>query len=235
MVPTAERLALYRPVYAPDLPGFGRSVTSKQVLSVPQLADVLAAWMRCVGIERAAFIGNSLGCQVIANLALRHPATIERAVLVGPTLDPHASALGDIWRLLCDSNCEPLSFLPILLEDCRRAGLRRTIATFRHALADHTERKYVQMRVPMLVVRGQRDPIVPQRWAEELTRSLPNAQLRVIPRVGHAVNFTAPDVLVRTIRPFLEASSPLVDPGSERETYRWPDHMHWREVAAPPH
>src|SRR5262245_40295657 len=32
MVPTAERLAVYRPVYAPDLPGFGRSDTPIQAL-----------------------------------------------------------------------------------------------------------------------------------------------------------------------------------------------------------
>jgi 2-hydroxy-6-oxonona-2,4-dienedioate hydrolase len=41
-------------------------------------------------IHRAAFLGNSFGCQVIAELAVRHAAIVERAVLVGPMIDAAA-------------------------------------------------------------------------------------------------------------------------------------------------
>ena len=44
---------------------------------------------------------------------------------------------------------------------------------FRYALEDRIEKKLSHVHVPSLVVRGGRDPIVPQHWAEEVARLLP--------------------------------------------------------------
>ena len=56
---------------------------------------------------------------------------------------------------------------------------------------------------PTLVVRGGNDPLVPQRWAEELVRRLPRGELRVLPGLGHTINYTAPREFVAALRPFL--------------------------------
>src|SRR5436190_2195210 len=64
MLPLAERLADHAHVYAPDLPGFGKSDHPERPLDIAGLADGLAAWMHVTGIPRAALIGNSMGCQV---------------------------------------------------------------------------------------------------------------------------------------------------------------------------
>ncbi len=63
MLPAARALAPHYRVYAPDLPGFGRSSKPRQALTVPELADALAAWMGRVGIGRAALIGNSMAAR----------------------------------------------------------------------------------------------------------------------------------------------------------------------------
>jgi len=88
MLPTAEGLAPDYHVYMLDLPGFGDSGKPSRVLDVPELADALAAWMEATGLTRVALLGNSFGCQVIADLAARHPEQVERAVLQGPTTPP---------------------------------------------------------------------------------------------------------------------------------------------------
>src|SRR5215211_1650901 len=44
MVPIAELLAPYHRVYAPDLPGFGKSEKPTHALSVVELTDALAEW-----------------------------------------------------------------------------------------------------------------------------------------------------------------------------------------------
>src|SRR5688572_10974991 len=62
-----------RPVYAPDLPGFGLSDPPVTVLSVPELADALRQWMLDHGIAPAALVASSSGCQVAIDLASRHP------------------------------------------------------------------------------------------------------------------------------------------------------------------
>ncbi|GAC1343243.1 MAG: hypothetical protein NVSMB27_02990 [Ktedonobacteraceae bacterium] len=149
-------------------------------------------------------MGNSLGCQIIIIVALRSPERITHAVLVGPTMDPRARTLPlAALRLLLDARGEPLSYLPVLLREYLAAGLPRTIRTLEYAFADCMEEHLPQVQVPTLIVRGSRDPIVSQDWAEEVTRLLPNGQLVVIHGVGHAVNFNAPEQLVQSTRSFL--------------------------------
>lgn len=64
------------------------------------------------------------------------------------------------------------------------------------------------IRAPTLGVRGARDPIVPQRWAEEAARLLPRGRLVVIPGAAHSITFHAPLELTRVIRPFLLEAGP---------------------------
>ena len=58
--------------------------------NVDGLADALAGWLCANGLRDAILIGNSLGCQMIAALALRHPELVARAALIGSTVDPAA-------------------------------------------------------------------------------------------------------------------------------------------------
>lgn len=204
MVPLAERLAPYYRVYAPDLPGFGLSDKPRQALDVPELADSLAAWMEAVGLGRATLLGNSFGCQIIAEFAVRYPRRIERAVLQGPTIDPKArSALRQIVRWQLDTPREPPSQALIMLRDYIDCGIRRLVRTFRYSLEDRIEEKLPRINVPTLVVRGGRDLVVPQRWAEEATGLLPMGRLVVVPGAGHTVNYNSPLELARVVRLFL--------------------------------
>jgi pimeloyl-ACP methyl ester carboxylesterase len=204
LVPTAERLAPFHAVYAPDLPGFGKSSKPRRVLSVPEMADVLAAWMEVSGLSRAVLVGNSMGCQVIADLAARYPDRVERAVLTSPSFASGARSPGiEAWRLLLDLPRESFSLLPIGFRDYARAGLFRAWRTLRYGLADPIEERLPLLQTPTLVVRGSRDPIVSQHWAEEVTRLLPDGRLAVIPGGPHALNYSRAPALVALIREFL--------------------------------
>lgn len=211
MVPTARQLVPHRAVYAPDLPGFGKSEKPSAPLDIPALADALLAWMDAFGLQRAVMLGNSMGCQIIAELALRAPTRLAAAVLVGPTMDRKAlSMLGQAWRLLRDGPHEPLSSILTQGSDYVRFGFRRTLRTLRYALADRIEQKLPHMRMPTLVIRGEHDPIAPQRWAEELERLLPHGELLVIPNAPHALNYVTPGPLVRATLAFL-ANHPEIE------------------------
>jgi 2-hydroxy-6-oxonona-2,4-dienedioate hydrolase len=204
MAPLAERLAPDFPVYTPDLPGFGDSEGPRYVLDVRQLADALADWMENMGLERAALVGNSLGCQMIADLAVRYPERVESAVLNGPTIDPeNRTAVRQISRLMLDGLREKTSLALVHLRDYAKAGPRRAFRTYQHMMEDRIEDKLPRMRMPTMIVRGGRDPVVPQRWAEEATALLPDGRLRVIPGSAHATNWDAPLEFARVIRPFL--------------------------------
>lgn len=204
MVPIAERLAPYHRVYALDFPGFGRSDKPHHIYSIAEMAEVLCRWMDRIGVANAVLLGNSLGCQIIAEAAVRNPGRVIRAILVGPTVDPGAHGLfRNGWRLMRDLRRESLSSILTQGRDYLRSGPRRTVRTFQAALSDRIETKLPRMKMPTLIARGEYDPIVPQRWAEEAVRLLPDGRLAVLPGAPHAANFDAPDELAEIVLDFL--------------------------------
>jgi len=207
MIPTAELLAPDYRVYAPDFPGYGESEKPEHILELPELTDVLCRWMDAVGIERATMLGNSFGCQIIAEFAVRYPERIERAILQGPTIDRHARNFPEqFWRFILDSPNERPSQTLVMSYDYWLAGLPRIVRTIQMALEDPIEEKLPYVRVPTLVVRGKEDPIVPQQWAEEVVNLLPNGKLVVIPGAAHTINYSAPLELVRVTQAFINAT-----------------------------
>jgi pimeloyl-ACP methyl ester carboxylesterase len=204
MVPTAERLAVHFRVFAPDLPGFGHSEKPRRILCVPELADALGAWMNAMGLQRAALVGNSLGCQIAVDLAVRRPELVQALVLAGPTIDRHArTASTQIVRWFRDWPGERPSLALAHLRDFAHAGLRRSLGTFRCTLADRIEHKLPLVRARTLVVRGTRDTIVPQSWAEEVARLLPDGELVLIPGGPHCVNYSTPGPFSEIVTSFL--------------------------------
>jgi 2-hydroxy-6-oxonona-2,4-dienedioate hydrolase len=200
MLPIAELLAPHLAVRAPDPPGFGGSDKPRRPLDVPELAEALAAWIEAAGIGRPALVGNSFGCQVIVELAARHPDQVACAVLQGPTMDAAARSLPrQTWRWLRDTARErpdPRA----RLRDYRDAGLRRVLATYRLALRDRIEDKLPGVAAPTLVVRGPDDPIVSQAWAETVAGLLPAGELVVTDSGAH----TLIGQLVEVALPFLQ-------------------------------
>jgi len=208
MMPTAERLIDYARVYVPDLPGFGQSEKPPQALTVAELADYLACWLDAMNITCAVFVGNSFGTQIIVELAMRFPSRVGKAVLIAPTVDRHARSFSrQLMRLLLDATREPLSLTPLAVSDYFRTGIRRAARTLRYAIADRIEEKLPRLSIPLLVVRGVRDPIVPQRWAEETARLSTCARLVVLPQAAHAVNYSSPEELARLVMSFANESS----------------------------
>jgi 2-hydroxy-6-oxonona-2,4-dienedioate hydrolase len=203
LMPTARLLAASGPVYLPDLPGFGKSGKPATVLTISELADSLAEWLEAHRIEAPVLIGNSLGAQVIADLATRYPHRLDRAVLVAPTVDPQARrVLTQALRLLADIPREPVALYRIAVGDYFRAGFGRVLKTLRYALEHPISGKLPLVRCPVLVVRGGRDPIVPQGWVEEVARLIPGARLVTHHAAAHAVNFNSPEWLAEEILKF---------------------------------
>jgi 2-hydroxy-6-oxonona-2,4-dienedioate hydrolase len=204
MVPTGMGLAPYFRVYAPDLPGFGRSQKPRRPLDVAGLADSLAAWMDAADLEHPALVANSSGCQFAVDFASRYPERCGPLVLLGPTLDTrHHRTPKQVVRWLADGVREPPSLSVIMAQDYRTFGLLRALRSVRSARKDVPEQKLPHVRTPVLVVRGAKDRILPRTRAEALVQSLPQGRLEEVPGAGHTLNFNAPEAVVKLIRRYL--------------------------------
>jgi 2-hydroxy-6-oxonona-2,4-dienedioate hydrolase len=208
MMPVARELARDYRVYVPDLPGFGGSGHPEEGLDMTGLADALAAWMTALGIARATLLGNSQGCQVIGQLAVRHHALVDRLVLQGPTCPPEErNWLWQFIRWRQNGPYNPRSLDPVTWGEYKKSGYLRVLRTFQHALNDRLEDHVHKIAVPTAVVRGEHDPICRQGWARRLVSLLPNGRLMEIPGVAHTLCYTAPTELAEVTRNFLRDSA----------------------------
>jgi 2-hydroxy-6-oxonona-2,4-dienedioate hydrolase len=203
MTPLACAWAAGHPVYAPDLPGHGRSQKPEHVLNVRELAEALRCWLHIVGIGRAVFVGNSMGCQILVELADLDSGCMLAAALLGPTMDQTAkSRLSHVLRLLKDQFREPPSLVPLQAFDYLGNGPIRTIITFTKAVKHDMLARASRLQAPCLVLRGEHDEIVSQRWVEELASRLPKASVQTIRGAGHALNYNSAPVIAPLIIEF---------------------------------
>jgi 2-hydroxy-6-oxonona-2,4-dienedioate hydrolase len=142
MIPTARELTTDFRVYVPELPGFGDSGKPQEVLKITELADWLADWMAAIGPSRGSLLGNSFGCQVIADLAARYPDRVEHAVLQGPTTPPdERSWFWQFIRWRQNQRYNPSSLGDVTNDDHKKCGFRRMYWSFQQQLTDRIEDK----------------------------------------------------------------------------------------------
>lgn len=211
-MPAATLLSASHAVFAPDLPGSGRSGKPRRALGLRELADVLASTMDALGLDHAAVLGVSYGCQITIDLAVHHPEKVAAAVLVAPTMDPTMGPIEHFVRLLMDAPREPLSLMPVVARDYLDFGVPRALATLNEAMDDEVLHEATQIAVPTMVIRGDRDPIVSDAWARRLTAVLPDGRLEVIPGAAHATNFNSPQRVVELVEAFLRDEAPVTNP-----------------------
>ena len=74
-----------------DLPGYGKSPPLPYRTTIPAYADLLADFVEGVTDGPVVLVGHSMGGMTGLTLALRHPALIERMVLIDPTISGRLS------------------------------------------------------------------------------------------------------------------------------------------------
>lgn len=209
LMPTAVRLAPRRTAIAPDMPGTGRSSRRGMRTDLAGQVRLLVGWMDAVGLRRAPFVANSFGCQVLVELARRHPERVSAVVLVGPTVDRHARSVPrQVLGLALGAFREPLGLLALIALDYPPFLLRGGLREAETAVEDPLERRLAGVRAPALVVRGEHDTLVSPEWAEEVARGLPHGALRVVTGAAHAVNHSHGAELAALVADLLDTVEP---------------------------
>jgi pimeloyl-ACP methyl ester carboxylesterase len=204
MLPLARELSASYRVLVPELPGQGKSEPRPGLRSVRELADAFGEWIEAAELETPAVVANSLGCQVVTELAVREPSRVGPLVLVGPTVDPaRRRGRHQLFAALRDSAREPLQLVAIAAADDLGVGIRRLVATARAALDDRIEDRLPLVQQSAIVVRGGADEFVSAAWAEQVVSLLPDARLVVVPGEPHAVHFTQPATVASIVRELL--------------------------------
>jgi pimeloyl-ACP methyl ester carboxylesterase len=236
--PVIEPLALHNTVVAPDFPGHGESAPGGGDYSLGSLASGLRDLMIALGHERATLVGHSLGGGVALQFAYQFPEMVERLVLVssgglGPevgailraTAAPGSAVVGRLTGALGKIGLRPNADLAevgrayaSLADTDRRKAFLSTL----HAVVDTDgqrvaalDRLYLAENLPVLIIWGERDPIIPVEHGRAAHAQLPGSRLEVFPDAGHIPMLESPGRFAAVLQRFLDETEPAEFDGAE--------------------
>jgi pimeloyl-ACP methyl ester carboxylesterase len=194
-----------------DMPQFGKS--DKPVIKDQRLgfiADVLDAFMATIGIEKAHFIGNSMGGQAALKLAVDHPNRVDKGVVIGSGVIKAGSIFQPMplegirnianyykqdgpsiakMRQLLESLVSNKSIITdeLVQERFEASNDPELIALATHG-APGTEDLYfdlLKVKAKTLIVWGQDDRAGALDVGLFMLRRLPDSRMLIFPRCGH--------------------------------------------------
>jgi pimeloyl-ACP methyl ester carboxylesterase len=211
-------------VLAVDLPGHGRSPGVART-SIADLADWIAAFIDAACVGKAHVVGHSMGALAALDTALRHPASVAKLALVGPSVpmpvgeaflaaakddSPAAFDMQATW-----GHARLVSLRASAIPGVSLAGASRQLEARSHPGVQYADlaacHAYVPspdairaLKVPTLVIAGRRDQMTPLKAGQALAKEIPGARFVALD-AGHAMTTEAPLEVLAALRSHLAA------------------------------
>jgi pimeloyl-ACP methyl ester carboxylesterase len=226
-------LAEHFAVTAVDLPGFGDSDIPRRGFGLADVMSFLDAFLDALQIEQVALVGNSMGGLICGHYAIARPARVQRLLMVDPAglardLSIHFRLLSlplvGEWVLRPNPNVgkvaarglfhDPTRAPQFWLDDKARDRGEKSRTYLLRSLRSGTTifglRQEIVMldglrrlRIPIFVMWGEHDRVVPIRHLDLIKAHLPNAQAHVFPAAGHVPMLECPEEFNRLAVEFL--------------------------------
>ena len=194
--------------------------------------ELVIGLMDALGIEKATLVGNSAGGTISMLTALKYPERIESLILVDPAVYAGGGAPAWIRPLLGTPQMRHVGPLiarqiqeqgvefiktawhdpskipqatfdgykkPLQVENWDKALWELTLSSRESGLAERVN----EFNLPILVITGDDDRIVPTEQSVRLAAEIPNADLVVVPQCGHLPHEECPDEFMQAVQDFL--------------------------------
>ena len=197
-------------VVALDLPGFGHSEPYTGAVTIERYVDTVVELLDRLGIERAMFVGNSLGGLFTVETAARHPDRVAAAILVGAGGIPLARLRYRSARAAFNVIRRPRVRRAVTASKRARRLVARTLVHDPTKIADgmvadtlnglaapgfdaafdaggryNATVRAPEVACPTLVLWGREDRLLPVAMSAEYHRLIPDSRLIVWDAAGH--------------------------------------------------
>jgi pyruvate dehydrogenase E2 component (dihydrolipoamide acetyltransferase) len=220
---TQPALAEGRQVIALDLPGHGGSSKQLDRTDAESLAAIVGDALNALGIERLHLVGHSMGGGIAILFALRQPERVATLTLISSaSLGPEINTAFIDGFVLAARRREAIEVLNLLVHDTalvsrtmvedvlrykRLDGVPEALAAFaeewfpggrqRAALSDAV----AMLKLPVQIIWGREDRIIPVAHAEALTSRLP---VHILEQTGHLPHMERAGEVNRLIKRLIE-------------------------------
>jgi 3-oxoadipate enol-lactonase len=231
----APRLARERLVLCPDIPGLGGSAPAGPGFRLDEVAEVLAGALAERAGGPFDLLGTSLGGAVAVHLAVAQPELVRRLVLAAPAgftpwpWPPAAVGAGAVsqramavrrvvggrvagsatvrrallWGTVAEPACLSAGDARLVFEASR--GSERIGAALTAVLREDLRPLLGSVEVPVGLIWGERDRVVPISTLESIRALRPDAVVETIPRAAHIPQLERPAEFVAAVRRVLDA------------------------------
>lgn len=195
--------------------------------TVADMAGDVGRLLEALELEAVHVVGASLGGFIAQEFALAYPGRLRKLVLCctsfgGPAAEPILQAtLAAIMSRTGDAERDLRTFLPLQIATdylethpteiddyvAWRIAHPQSLPAYQRqlaaAVAHDTGGRLSRLGMPVLVLHGAHDRVVPARNAELLASRIPGARLRVFPEAGHLFLWEAAEEANRAMIEFL--------------------------------
>ncbi len=240
-------LVAHHRVIVPDWRGCGRSDHPAHGNTIRRIAEDFLELYQQLELQKAVWVGSSIGGNIVLDLATRNPDTAAGVVLIDAPLHWFADGLNPVtfatWTASLRRDRPKIFtdmvrgwFGPTVGADTRRWTVDMLLRsgwfiddTLKNANTHDLRATLPHLQVPVLFLHGRHDGEVPLHVPEEAARLLPHAQLRVHETAGHMPHLEVPAEVNRAIAGFISeirsreqrwGDEPLRIPGSSRSNQR---------------
>ena len=214
ILPFMEKLAQRFDVLVPEHPGYGLSDEPEWLENIHDAAYFYLDFLKHLKLKDVLLVGGSMGGWIAMEMAVRDTSRIKSLVLVSPAgVRAQGVQPADIFLMPPEEVVKRLFHDPKLAEqrlaepmtpEAIDIGLKNRHTTARLAweprLHDpHLPKWLHRIDIPVKIIWGREDRILPVQICDELKRLLPRAAVHIMEQVGHLPHAEAPDTFVELL------------------------------------
>ena len=204
---------------AADLPGFGSSDKPKRPISLENYAKELEEILDKLNLKECILIGHSMGTSIITKLASRRGDLARKLVFISPSpikgyrTPKESFPLLSLYRnsfSMVGSLIYPIMKDRKLARELVKDALRMDPRGFLEnpkALSEDLTEEARKINVPVLLIWGNKDPLVTKAEIEETAKAFQKSHLIILDSFGHCPHIDDPRKVFKIIEDFIEEVS----------------------------
>jgi len=209
-----EILGIKYKVICPDFPGFGKTETPKIPWSLNDFVEWLKEFTEKLNLKEFFLLGHSFGGRVAIRFSISHPEKVKKLILVSSAgirqewglKEKIIFQISKIGNAIFSKNpffrfkdgARNFFYRIARIKDYSKAkGMMKE--TMKKIVEEDLLPELSKIQNETLIIWGEKDKIVPLKYAFLFKEKIKNSKLEILPKIGHSPHLEDPEKLAEVL------------------------------------